>query len=183
MFFSFLSYIFLFFLSLFLFLLLCVPSLPSCFSLRSCTVPSSFISRFIYFSILSFFLIISLFLRILFLRFGLKNYDPGLFVSYATVPVPFALSYIWYLCRGSRVSPGFSHPRSLPLALSPSRPLDLSVLLYTHCEDLGNEVDPSPRPYPSTVSSVLLVFLLFLLSHLSPLLKAWRGCYADRNSI
>lgn len=77
---------------------------------------------------------------------------PGVCVSHATVSVPFALSCIWYLCRGSRVSPGFSHPRylplllSFPLTLSSSRPLHLSVLLYTHCEDLGNEVDPPPRP-------------------------------------
>lgn len=35
---------------------------------------------------------------------------------------------------------------------------------------------------PSTVSSVLLLFLLFLLSHL-PLLKAWRGCYAEKFNI
>lgn len=41
----------------------------------------------------------------------------------------------------------FSLSLSLSLFLSPSPffPLHLSVLLYTHCKDLGNEVDPPPR--------------------------------------
>lgn len=55
-----------------------------------------------------------------------------------------------HLVSPSRFSPGFSHPRSLPLLLSfplilsPSTSLGITVY---HCEDLGNEVDPPPRPY------------------------------------
>jgi len=107
-------------------------------------------------------------------------------ISYANVPVPFPLSYIWYLRRVARVSPGSSHSPSLFLSLSLSLSLSfsihLSVLLYTHCKDLGNEVDPPP---PSCRSPRILHSLCPSpsLFHLPPPLKAWRGCYADRNSI
>lgn len=104
--------------------------------------------------------------------------------SYATASVPFPLSCIRHLRRTSSTSLLVSLIRLFPLSaplsryLSPlySLPLHLSVLLYTHCKDLGNEVDPPPRPaihHPPSST----------ISHLPPPLKAWRGCYADRNSI
>lgn len=172
-FYFFLSFVFLLVSSLFLFPFFLFHSYFFC----------SHVSFYLFlFSLFFFVIIISLFFL-----FSLRNYDPGFCVSYATVPVPFALSYIWYLRCDSRVSPGFSHPRSLPLLLSFLLTLSSSdPALYIsryYCIPTARISEMKSTLFltlPSTVSSILL---LFLLSHHPPLLKAWRGCYADRNSI
>lgn len=104
-----------------------------------------------------------LFLSFLSLRLisCLENYDarfagplvtplcPSLFLSLSLAT--FAISVAPRSCLYWFLSSTFSHPLpiislSLSLFLSPSPSLHLSVLLYTHCKDLGNEVDPPPRP-------------------------------------
>lgn len=127
--FFFLSYIFLlFFLIVFVFLFL--------LSLSLSFLCHSFFARFIYSCLLSFLFIISLFLPILFLLFGLRNYDPGFALVTPLYP-SLSLSHTSGISvPGSRVSPGFSHPRSLPLflffpstsvSLSPSTSLGITV--------------------------------------------------------
>lgn len=90
----------------------------------------------------------------------------GICVSYATAPVPFALSHIWYLRRGSRVSPGFSHPRSLLFLRSfPSLQLRLALALcisryyYIPTARISEMKSTLLLTLPSTVSSVLLLSL------------------------
>lgn len=155
LFLSFFSFLFFsFFSSFFLFFLLFLSSLSLSHCYTGC--PSLFIFRFIYFCLLSLFLVISPFLQILFLLFGLRNYGlgfvlvtplyPSLSLSHTSgISVAVLVSLLVSLIRVLSLSFFPSNSVSLPLSLS--RPLHLSVLLYTHCEDLGNEVDPPPRPY------------------------------------
>lgn len=100
---------------------------------------------------------------ICFLLLDFRNYDAE-FVRPLVTPLYRPLS----LCCISRVSvllvflrTPFNHLLSLFLCcisllspllpLSSSHSLHLSVLLYTHCKDLGNEVNPPPLALPSAI--------------------------------
>lgn len=90
-----------------------------------------FLSSYFYSLFISFF-IFSTFFSLFFLEFFSSVWSQELWcgacgaISYANVTVPFPLSYIWYLRRVPRVSPGSSHSPS-PFLLS----FSLSVFLYT----------------------------------------------------
>lgn len=81
-----------------------------------------------------------------FLSFSLEHLVSR-FSSFLLTPFNHFLSL--FLCYSRPLSLSLS--LSVFLSLSPSNSLHLSVLLYTHCKDLGNEVGPPPLILPSTV--------------------------------
>lgn len=169
-----------------------LPFVPFCTSFLYLSYRSFFTHFSLYLFLSSLFLsrhLVSLFLEILFPLFGLRNYDPGfalvtplypsLSLSHASgISVAVLVSLPVSLIRVLSLSFFLSLQFCLPLALYISRYYCIPTVRISEMKStllLAPTIHRVIRP-----SSL---FLLFLLSHLPPLLKAWRGCYADRNSI